>query len=72
MAAMRPMPGDSRQFSLLTIFVVTTVACSALAAKHWLEVAPWLLPRIIASVVGATYLFVIAVIATDGFGRFRA
>jgi len=68
---MRPMPGDSRQFSLLAIFVLTTVACSALAAKHWLDVAPWLLPRIIASAVGAAYLFVIAVIATDGFGRFR-
>lgn len=61
---MRHMSGNSRQFSLLAMFVLTTAVCLTLAARHWFEAVPWLLPKLVAATIGAMYLFVFIALAT--------
>ncbi len=65
---MRHMPGDSRRFSLLTLFIVMTLIVCALGAERWALLAPAAFATFEKFALSAVYVGVLSAMLTNGFG----
>lgn len=65
---MRPMPGDARQFSLLTIFIVMTSVACTLGAERGALIAPAAFAAFEKVALLAVYVGMLLAMLTNGFG----
>ena len=68
---MRPMPGDFRQFSLLTLFIVMTSVACTMAAERWALLAPAAFATFDKVALSAVYVGTLSAMLTNGFGTLR-